>query len=305
MARPTRQGIDYFPLDVEFDDKTEMYLIEKEAIGLAVLISVWQLIYKNQGYYIKCNNDLCLLIKKRISADINSINDCINSAVDRNIFDKELFAKEGILTSKALQKRFFEAAKRKKQVVVFSRYLLIDTNCYNNLVYVNINSVNADNNTTNVKEEVNVNVKVNVKEEVNVKENVNVKEEEETFVDEELTNQKTIEKTSKKIFRPPELSEIIDFFTINGSTKAEAELFFYHYDGKDWMVQIRDGPQNDIKQSRKWQNKAMEWIKRKEIQKIEQDHGGKPNGKIFDLSLRRTSKGATPEELARIASEWP
>ncbi len=36
MARPAKQGIDYFPLDVDFDDKIEMYLIEKEAVGLAV-----------------------------------------------------------------------------------------------------------------------------------------------------------------------------------------------------------------------------------------------------------------------------
>lgn len=160
MARPTRQGIDYFPLDVELDDKTEMFLIEKEAVGLAVLISVWQLIYKNEGYYIKYNNDLCLLIKKRISVDINSINDCINSAVNRNIFDKELFSKEGILTSRAIQKRFFEAAKRKKQVLVYSNYLLIDINSYNNTVIVNINSVNADNNSTNVNVEVKENVNV-------------------------------------------------------------------------------------------------------------------------------------------------
>jgi hypothetical protein len=160
MARPTRQGIDYFPLDVELDDKTEMFLIEKEAVGLAVLISVWQLIYKNEGYYIKYNNDLCLLIKKRISVDINSINDCIKSAVNRNIFDKELFNKEGILTSRAIQKRFFEAAKRKKQVLVYRNYLLIDINSYNNTVIVNINSVNADNNSTNVKEEVKENVNV-------------------------------------------------------------------------------------------------------------------------------------------------
>ncbi|MBZ0182382.1 MAG: DUF4373 domain-containing protein [Melioribacteraceae bacterium] len=160
MARPTRQGIDYFPLDVEFDDKTEMFLIEKEAVGLAILISIWQLIYKNEGYYIKYNNDLSLLIKKRISIDINSINDCIKSAVNRNIFDKELFSKEGILTSRAIQKRFFEAAKRKKQVLVFRNYLLIDINSYNNTVIVNINSVNADNNSTNVKEEVKENVNV-------------------------------------------------------------------------------------------------------------------------------------------------
>lgn len=62
MARPIRQGIDYFPLDVDFDDKIEMYMIEKEAVGLAVLITTWQLIYKNEGYYINNGKNPFLLI---------------------------------------------------------------------------------------------------------------------------------------------------------------------------------------------------------------------------------------------------
>lgn len=145
MARPTKQGIDYFPLDCQFDDKIEMFLIEKEAIGLAALICIWQIIYSNEGYYTKDGNDLFLLVKKRVNVGINDIKECVNICLDRNIFDKKLHKKHGILTSKAIQKRFFDAAKKKKVVFYDIDYI--------------INGVNVGGNATNV------NVKEEVKEE--------------------------------------------------------------------------------------------------------------------------------------------
>lgn len=161
MARPTKSGIDYFPLDCEWDNKIEMYIAEKESTGLAVLVTLWQLIYKN-SYFIEYNDDLLLLTKKRINVDINLINECINSAVQRGIFDRNLF-EAGILTSKAIQKRFFEAAKRKKVVQVFDAHLLIDVSAYNNLINVDINPVNERINATKLKVNVNVKGKLNVK----------------------------------------------------------------------------------------------------------------------------------------------
>lgn len=169
MARPTKQGIDYFPLDVQFDEKIELYLIEKEATGLAVMITLWQLIYQNEGYYITNSKDLSLLVKRRINADRNDIDTCINVMLQRGIFDKELHNKYGVLTSRAVQKRYFDAAKRKKEVKVAIKYILIDVSSYENIVnvYTNrvndlINGVNAGGNAT--KEEVDTDIKENTEE---------------------------------------------------------------------------------------------------------------------------------------------
>ena len=136
MTRPTKQGIDYFPIDCQFDDKIELYILEKESNGLSVLVTLWQLIYQNEGYYIVNNKDLHLLIKKRINVDINTVNECINVCIDRNIFDKNLHKKYQILTSKAIQKRFFYAAKRKKSVDYDVNYLINGVSAYNNGVNV-------------------------------------------------------------------------------------------------------------------------------------------------------------------------
>ncbi|MFT6882535.1 MAG: hypothetical protein ACJAVY_001333 [Marinoscillum sp.] len=166
MARPTKQGIDYFPLDCQFDDKIEMYLIEKGATGLAVLVTLWQMIYSNEGYYIEDNNDLHLLIKRRIDVPANEVMECINACLSRNLFKKSLHESYGILTSSAIQKRYFEAAKKKKSVNYVSEFTLINVDSYDNLVSVNINSLNVSGNAT--KEE--VEVKVKEKEEVEVNE---------------------------------------------------------------------------------------------------------------------------------------
>jgi len=156
MARPTKQGIDYFPIDCQFDDKIEMYLIEKGATGLGVLVTLWQMIYSNEGYYIGNNIDLHLLIKRKIDVDVNEVSDCINVCLRRNIFDSEKHEEHEILTSKAIQKRFFDAAKKKKTVAVIEDYVINSVNSGGNWVYV-------CGNATNVNVDVKVNKKINKK----------------------------------------------------------------------------------------------------------------------------------------------
>jgi hypothetical protein len=145
MSKPASNGITFFSVDCNFDNKISMYLLETNGVGLAVLVTLWQLIYSNEGYYIENNKDLALLIKQRINDDIYLINDCINKAVERNIFNKELYEKYSILTSNAIQKRYFDAAKRKKQINVIEEYLLKNINVNILPINVNIYSINAKN----------------------------------------------------------------------------------------------------------------------------------------------------------------
>jgi len=143
MPRPIKEGLDYFPLDCDFDDKVSLYLIEHEAVGLAVLITLWQLIYKH-GFYIGYKVDTRLLIKQRINLSLDKIDSCINSLLVRDIFSQSLFSQYSILTSRSIQKRFFEASTRKKEIHAIKEYLLIDVSAYNNLVITNINPINDD-----------------------------------------------------------------------------------------------------------------------------------------------------------------
>lgn len=54
MARISKPGLDYFPLDVNFlqDRKVRRISCRHHAAGIAALTSLLCLIYKEKGYYI-------------------------------------------------------------------------------------------------------------------------------------------------------------------------------------------------------------------------------------------------------------
>jgi hypothetical protein len=134
MGRPTKQGVDYFPVDCVFDKKTKLYLMEKESVGLAVLISTWAEIYVGDGYFIDNDDDLYLSIKQRVGGDVVEIRGCIEACLKRNIFDNRLHDEHKILTSRAIQTRYFVAARKKARVKVNPEYLLINVSGVGNLI---------------------------------------------------------------------------------------------------------------------------------------------------------------------------
>ena len=158
MARPNKEGLEYFPLDTKFDDEIQLIDGRFGCAGLGVLIKLWQIIYSN-GYYIDWTERESLLYKPRINADTKVITDVINECLKWGIFDNELYQKYSILTSKGIQKRFIEATQRRKENEFIKEYLLIKNvrDLYgkkdkdgNLRVSVSIISINVDNNSRNV-----------------------------------------------------------------------------------------------------------------------------------------------------------
>jgi hypothetical protein len=147
MARTNKTGIDYFPFQVDFFEDDKIQLIESEfgMKGGYIAIRLLCKIYK-EGYYYKWGADECLLFTKAIGVEGVSksvVDEVISGLIRRRFFDKRCFDSFGILTSKGIQQRYFEAAKRYKEVIVVKEYLLIDNINSNN---VSIISINADNN---------------------------------------------------------------------------------------------------------------------------------------------------------------
>ena len=150
MARPIKTGLDYFPLDVDMDEKIELIEAKHGLLGFGLVIKLFQRIYK-KGYYFNVTEDKLLLIKKQLNVDINFINDCINDSCHWGVFHSDLFSRYKILTSKGIQKRFIEATKRRSEISFIQEYLLVSEiqSYYKDGVNVDINSINADNNSIN------------------------------------------------------------------------------------------------------------------------------------------------------------
>jgi len=138
MARPLKQGLDYYPLDVEWDEKVELLISENGSDAISVMVTAWQLIYKN-GYYIENGNDLFFMIRRRTMLDVKIIEKIINSAISRKLFNKDLHEKYNILTSKAIQDRYCNATSRREGVNVYRNYCLLDISEHINVTLVEIN----------------------------------------------------------------------------------------------------------------------------------------------------------------------
>jgi len=150
MARPQKVGLDYFPLDVDIDQDDKVAIIEAQygIKGFGIVIKLFMHIYKN-SYYYEWTEKEQLLFSKRVNVNINEVNDVVNDCIKWGLFDKQLFQKYKILTSRGVQKRYFEITKRRQRVEVIKEYLLLsenDINVYNNLVIVNINSDSSNEN---------------------------------------------------------------------------------------------------------------------------------------------------------------
>jgi len=142
MARPIKRGLDYFPMDIITDDKFEIIESKHGLVAFAIIIKLYQAIYK-EGCYIEWNEDKLFLFKKRINVDINLINEVINDCFFHNILDMDIYNKYKILTSSGIQKRYLMACERRKSIDLIKKYIIVDINSIN----VNINWVNNHNNT--------------------------------------------------------------------------------------------------------------------------------------------------------------
>ena len=146
MARPQKEGLDYFPLDVDMDQDDKLFFIEAKhgLIGFAIVVRLLMQIYK-EGYYKHYDdNKDAFLFAKRLSADVNVIKNVINDCINEGFFNKDLYEKYGILTSSGIQKRYLEACTRRKKVSIIKEYCLIDTENYKNIVFEYINPINVD-----------------------------------------------------------------------------------------------------------------------------------------------------------------
>ena len=128
MARPIIKGIDYYPLNVDFLNDLKIKRVIKACGPSSVAIIVFLLgnIYKDEGYFMRWNEDICFLIADEIGVKEVYVDETVKKCLQVGLFDCELFEKYKVLTSKGIQKRFFEITKRRKNIHVISELLLIN-----------------------------------------------------------------------------------------------------------------------------------------------------------------------------------
>jgi len=109
MARPIKEGLDYFSMDVDFYDDPKIIYAEEAhgVIGGYIASRLLCLIYR-EGYFIKWDDDMALVFSKRIGNGLThtQVKEVVTTLIEKGFFDKGLFTKFSILSSRGIQKRW-------------------------------------------------------------------------------------------------------------------------------------------------------------------------------------------------------
>lgn len=116
MGRIARDGVDYFAVDVEFDDNVLIVIAKHKNAGLGILLRLWQKCYRQKGYYMDWGEDNALLFADEINVDIDTLNALVDTCFRVDVFHRGLWEKYQILTSSGIQKRWRDIVTSAKRM---------------------------------------------------------------------------------------------------------------------------------------------------------------------------------------------
>ena len=123
-------GINYFPVGVNFMEENAMEVIEaKYGIkGSAIVLKLLCKIYK-EGYFIRWDEEQCLIFANKAGREVQAaeVQGIIEILFIKGILDKNSYLENGILTSENIQKVWMEATKRRKRELSELPYLMVKT----------------------------------------------------------------------------------------------------------------------------------------------------------------------------------
>lgn len=130
MARPQKEGLAYFSLDVDFfsDRKVKILKGRFGADGITYYLYLLCEIYKGHGYYLEVDEDFDYITSSELGMSPEKIGQMRKFLLERSLFDNKLFQSDTILTSTSIQRRFQLAVKSrasKNPVVVNPKFWLL------------------------------------------------------------------------------------------------------------------------------------------------------------------------------------
>lgn len=126
MARPTRQGLDYFPLDVNFIQDIRMRKLVKYQGGRSITVYALLLciIYKD-GYYSRWDQELPFIISEQSGFEEAYIGEVIKCCLNIGLLSKEMYEQHGVLTSRGIQNRYQQICFQSRRKCVIDEFSLV------------------------------------------------------------------------------------------------------------------------------------------------------------------------------------
>lgn len=122
MARPTRKGLTYFPLDVDlWEDMKVMTAAERlDPTGTNphvrhfcgyLIVRLFAEIFK-EGYWMKWDQYSCAVFARKVDSTSTIVQNALDIFIECDLFNADMYDNFGILTSRGIQERWQMAAKK-------------------------------------------------------------------------------------------------------------------------------------------------------------------------------------------------
>jgi hypothetical protein len=230
-----KQGLDYFSFDTTFDTSVRLLIARYKNSGLGIWVRILQALYREEGYYMAWDEESAILLSDELSEDVKLLYQIVNFCVEKEIFNKKMFEKYSILTSKRIQENFYHVSKRRKDVDVRSDFIVYKpllTLCKHD---VDINGDNDDTTTTKIEE---MQTEIDKLKETKLKESKdNTMHDEHADID-PSASMDSEDKKKKASTTYPELFE--KFYEVYPNAKEKQRTF------KNWKKVVKDYKEEDI-----------------------------------------------------------
>lgn len=225
MARPLKDGVDYFPKDTHFysDDKVRILRAEFGARGMYLLDYLLCEVYAKEGYYAVWSKKKSLLTAADMGCQITPrfIDEFIEGCLRCAFFDMGVYKMFGVLTSAGIQRRYIRMFQSREIITINEEYWLLDLNDRKDV-------------TDGVRRKIEFKSVFDIKNPVKNTGNTQRKEKERKPPCKGESN------------APPNLSEVRELVK-NENLRIDAAKFYHHYTAAGWQG-ISD-----------WRAKAREW----------------------------------------------
>lgn len=149
MSGKSKRRIDYAGWSVDIfsnDTKIDKLLDAQGWIGFGIYFYLCQMAFGSEGYYYEWCYDLCATTARKMGGGVGAgtVKEAVDYCLRIGLFDKRLFDRWGVLTSRGIQKSYLIVLKSKnrKGTEVYNEFWLLDkkSDDYQGVVFVSKNS---------------------------------------------------------------------------------------------------------------------------------------------------------------------
>lgn len=162
MAGKPKRRIDYAGWSVDIfsnDIKIDQLLDAQGWVGFGIYFYLCQMAFGSDGYFYEWGYALCASTARKMGGGVGAgtVKETVDYCLQIGLFDKGLFDRWGVLTSKGIQNSYLVVLKSKnrKGTELISDYWLLDTSKeedYQGVVFVRKNSTELEENTDSLGE---------------------------------------------------------------------------------------------------------------------------------------------------------